>query len=252
MRVLGVLLAICAPALAISSELIDSTTVYIQPLTSKSTPLSLAEIKFNPSTLSSEILSYESPLFPEDEDLSSKLLRVGIYDPATATWKSSTSTTSVETFAKGYAPTIVLNLDAQGGVIGVSCKSSSIDAGQTRDFGPKVKVIKMREGAKPFLNRPVVLNPEGKVEEIPTEKTLLQKYWWGELLILFCLLVGLRNGCTDLRYSYCGWNHCHAHDWWWGVDLLSLYFRRVMDEHRPCDSILKSAEYVLTLSGFRV
>merc|ERR1711939_854094 len=115
MRVLGVLLAICAPALAISSELIDSTTVYIQPLTSKSAPLSLAEIKFNPSPLSSE-----------DEDLSSKLLRVGIYDPATATWKSSTSTTSVETFAKGYAPTIVLNLDAQGGVIGVSCKSSSI------------------------------------------------------------------------------------------------------------------------------
>ncbi|KAH7413146.1 hypothetical protein BKA64DRAFT_660370 [Cadophora sp. MPI-SDFR-AT-0126] len=178
MRFLGVLLAICASALAISSELIDSTTVYIQPLNSKSAPVSLAEIKFNPSTLSSEIISYESPLFDDEEDLSSKLLRVGIYDPASASWKSSTSTTSVETFAKGYAPTIVLNLDAQGGVIGVSCKSSSIDAGQTRDFGPKVKVVKMKEGPKPFLNRPVVLNPEGKVEEIPTEKTLLQKYWW--------------------------------------------------------------------------
>ncbi|KAG4444265.1 hypothetical protein IFR05_000240 [Cadophora sp. M221] len=176
MRFLAAVLAICAPALAISSDLIDSTTVYIQPLSSKSAPLSLAEIKFNPSTLSSEILSYESPLFEDEE--TSKLLRVGIYDPATATWKSSTSTTSIETFAKGYAPTIVLNLDAQGGIIGVSCKSSSIDAGQTRDFGPKVKVVKMREGTKPVLNRPVVLNPEGKVEEPPTEKTLLQKYWW--------------------------------------------------------------------------
>ncbi|KAH7370561.1 cyclin-domain-containing protein [Rhexocercosporidium sp. MPI-PUGE-AT-0058] len=177
MRFFAVALAMCAPVLAISSDLIDSTTVYIQSLTSKSAPRSLASIKFNPSTLSSEILSYEPPFF-EEENQSSKLLRVGVYDPATATWKSSTTTTSVETFAKGYAPTIVLSLDAQGGVIGVSCKSSVIDAGQTRDFGPKVKVVKMREGAKPVLNTPVVLNPEGKVEEAPTEKTLLQKYWW--------------------------------------------------------------------------
>ncbi|KAL2066198.1 hypothetical protein VTL71DRAFT_2269 [Oculimacula yallundae] len=176
MRLLTLALALCAPALSIASDdLIDSTTISIQPITPNSLPVELASIKFNPSTLSSEILSYESPSFP---DTSSQLLRVGIYDASTSTWKSSTSVTSVETFAKGYAPTIVLNLDAQGGIVGVSVKSSAIDAGQTRDFGPKVRIVKMREGAKPVLNRPVVLSAEGKVEEVPTEKTLLQKYWW--------------------------------------------------------------------------
>ncbi|CZS88545.1 uncharacterized protein RAG0_00262 [Rhynchosporium agropyri] len=177
MRLPSVLLALCASVLAIETDLTDSTTVYIQPITSKSAPLALASINFNPSTLSSKILFYEAPFFDSDEN-SSRLLRVGIFDLTTSTWKSSTSVTSVETFAKGYAPTIVLNLDAQGGVVGVSCKSSAIDAGQTRDFGPKVMVRRMSEGAKPVLGKAVVLNPEGKVEEPPMEKTLLQKYWW--------------------------------------------------------------------------
>jgi len=81
----------------------------------------------------------------------------------------------VESFSKGYAPTFVLTLDAQGGVLGVSCKSGKIDAGQTRDFGPKVKVVKTAKGKQPDLNRPVVLSPEGKLEEPPVEKTMLQK-----------------------------------------------------------------------------
>ncbi len=181
-----VLFALCAPALAVNSELIDSTTVYIQPLTSTSSPHPLAEIKYNPSTLSSEILSYEPPIL---EEPTSRLLRVGIYDPSTSSWKSSTSTTSVETFAKGYSPTIVISLDVQGAVVGVSCKSVRIDAGQTRDFGPKVKVLGMREGKKPELNRPIVLSPEGKVAEPEVEKTLLQKYWWGESTGSFLIMI---------------------------------------------------------------
>ncbi len=82
---------------------------------------------------------------------------------------------SAENFAKGYSPTLVLTLDVNGGVVGVSCKSGAIDAGQTRDFGPKVLVKKMVKGKGPELNRPVVLNPEGKLEEPPEEKTFLQK-----------------------------------------------------------------------------
>ncbi|CAL3967050.1 hypothetical protein PZA11_003474 [Diplocarpon coronariae] len=192
MRILAAIAAFCGLVLSVAaeSELIGSTAVYIQPLTSSSSPLQLAEIKFNPSTFSSEILSYESPELPEN----SKLLRVGIYDPSTATWKSSTSTTSAENFAKGYSPTIVLNLDTQGAVIGVSCKSSLIDAGQTRDFGPRVKVVGMREGKKPELNRPVVLSPEGKIAEPEVEKTLFQRFWWVGLAVLMLLMTAGGGG----------------------------------------------------------
>lgn len=83
--------------------------------------------------------------------------------------------TSVGSFSKGYAPTFVLTLDAQGGVLGVACKSGKIDAGQTRDFGPKVQVLKSGTGKQPELNRPVVLSPEGKLEQPAPEKTMLQK-----------------------------------------------------------------------------
>ncbi|TAQ85164.1 hypothetical protein B7494_g6498 [Chlorociboria aeruginascens] len=162
-------------AAAQGTELIDSTTVYIQSISTSSTPATpLAEIRYNPSLLSAEIVSFDLPELSSD----STLVRIGIYDESTSSWKSSTSMTSAESFSKGYRPTIVLNLDGQGDVLGVSVKSGKIDAGETRDFGPIVKVVKMGIGKQPDLNRPVVLSPEGKVEQPMAEKTFLQKYWW--------------------------------------------------------------------------
>lgn len=179
MKPIALLLTLCANAIGAlaASDFIDSTTVYIQSIDSTSSPRPLAEIKYNPSTLDAEIAEFFTPeLAPQ-----SKHVRIGVYDAATSTWKSSTSMTSADSFAKGYRPTIVLSLDAQGGVLGVTTKSAKIDAGETRDFGPKAKVLKMVKGKLPELNRPVVLSPEGKVAEEEPEKTLLQKYVYGIL-----------------------------------------------------------------------
>jgi len=177
MRPIGLLIALCANAIVIfaGSDFIDSTTIYVQSIESASSTISpLAEIKYNPSTLDAELAEFFAPeSLPE-----SKLLRIGVYDVETSSWKSSTSMTSADSFSKGFRPTFVLSLDAQGGVLGVTCKSGKVDAGQTRDFGPKVKVLKMAKGKLPDLNRPVVLSPEGKVAEPEPEKTMLQKYWW--------------------------------------------------------------------------
>lgn len=184
MRFLSLLIIPCWQALAAgtSPDLIDSATVYIQAVGfSLSAPSPLASIEFNPSTLSAEIITYEAPDFIGDssEDLpifsDDSLLRIGIYDEATSRWKSSTSMTSIASFSKGYAPTIIISLDSQGGILGVSCKSAVIDAGQTRDFGPKVLIRSMDTGKRPELNRPVVLSAEGKLEEPAAEKTMLQK-----------------------------------------------------------------------------
>lgn len=72
---------------------------------------------------------------------------------------------------------MVLSLDAQGELIGVSLKGGSIDAGQTRDFGPKVKVLKMGKAKIPTLNKPKVISEKAGVagEEEVVEKTFLQK-----------------------------------------------------------------------------
>jgi len=175
MKLLAVLLAFCTQTLAAAaslSDLTDSAVVYIQSIESSSTTISrLAEIIYNPFTASAELILFDAPeLSPE-----SKLVRIGAYDFATSTWKSSTSMTSAESFSKGYSPTLVLSLDEQGALVGVTCKSGKIDAGQTRDFGPKVKVLKTGKRKLPDLNMPVVLSPEGKLEEPLPEKTVLQK-----------------------------------------------------------------------------
>jgi hypothetical protein len=173
MKVSLSIIVFCAKILAVcaSSDLIDSAEVYIQPFDSSPPASLLAEIRYNPSTLDAELVSFDSPeIAPEP-----KLLRIGVYDVATSTWKSSTSMTSAASFSKGFQPTLVLSLDAQGGILGVTCKSGKIDAGQTRDFGPKVMVLKSLKAKQPDLNRPVVLSPEGKLEEPVPEKTMFQK-----------------------------------------------------------------------------
>jgi hypothetical protein len=173
MKFLFIFLVFLPQVLPISAEsiLLDATTIYIEPLSPSSSPSVLAEIRYNPSTLSASISSYEQPNLSPD----SKLVRIGIYDPAASKWKSSTSLTSAESFSKGYKPTFVVNLDAQGDVLGVSVSSGKIDAGQTREFAPKVIMKSMGRAKGPELNKPVVLSPEGKVSTPEPEKTLLQK-----------------------------------------------------------------------------
>jgi hypothetical protein len=149
MKPITLLLALCATVLSSTIDLIDSTTISIQSLSGSSPVLSLAEIKYNPSTLDAEIVSYSPPSLPSD----SELVRVGIYDVGSGNWKSSTSMTAAESFAKGYRPTIVLSLDANGGVLGVAFKGGKIDAGQSRDFAPQIKVLKTVKGQAPHLNR---------------------------------------------------------------------------------------------------
>jgi hypothetical protein len=175
MKLLTLLLPVLATVVTADSDfdLSSSASVYIQPIGSSATPITpLADIRYDSSSLSAEIDSYEAPDLSPD----SKLVRVGIYDPSSKTWKSSTTATSAETFAQGYTPTIILSLDAKGDVFGVTVKSGGVDAGQTRDFGPKVKLIKMVKGRTPELNEPKIVTKEGKIEGEEIEKTMFQKY----------------------------------------------------------------------------
>jgi hypothetical protein len=166
------LLIAVAAASGNADVLSTTTTVCLQSTASIPLPIiPLAEIQYEPSALSAEFTSFDAP------ELSggANIVRIGICDTATQVWKSSISITSADSFSKGYAPIIVLSLDTHGNVIGVTCKSVKVDAGHTRDFGPKVKVVKMTKGKRPELNRPIVVSKEGTEEGELPEKTMLQK-----------------------------------------------------------------------------
>ncbi|OBT69487.1 hypothetical protein VE03_01003 [Pseudogymnoascus sp. 23342-1-I1] len=164
----------------------SATIVSIQPIEASVSSIEpLAHIQYDPTTLEAVIASYDSP----DVAPGAGLARVGIYDKAANVWASSTSILSMENFTKGYAPVITLSIGPDGDVIGVSCKSEKIDAGHTRDFGPKVTIRKTADGKTPNLNRPIALSKEGKVEEEVPEKTFMQKYWMFGMGILLVLVM---------------------------------------------------------------
>lgn len=160
-----------------------------------------------------EILSYEAPELLADAgvdvdvdvgvdvDTAPQLVRVGVWDPAAKRWASSTTVASAENFAKGYAPVVAVTVSpvtaaasppppkknsksSGGGVSGVSgggdiisvaIKGVAVDAGYTRDFGPRAVLVRTEPGRQVELNRPVVLGPEGRKVEAEPEKSLLQK-----------------------------------------------------------------------------
>ncbi|KAF6822833.1 hypothetical protein CMUS01_10937 [Colletotrichum musicola] len=168
--------------------------IYIEPVSlaaSKAAPVPLAEVEYdvtNPSEAT--VASFELPELPED---GARLVRVGVYDPASAQWTSSVSVASTENFAKGYSPNILLSVDADGNVIGAGLKGVMVDAGVTRDFGPQAVVRVARQGKTPELNKPIVLSPEGK-KVVQEEKTLFQKYWWLIAIVVLMTVTGGGDG----------------------------------------------------------
>lgn len=159
--------------------------IYIQPVGSAASPVTLAEITYDVAASSPDhiasVTSYEAPELPE----SVSLVRIGVYDGKAKKWTGATSVASVENFAKGYSPHFMLSVDAptqtKGGqegeaiILGASLRGVRIDAGQTRDFGPQARLLVAGKGKQPELNKPIVLSPEGK-QVVKDEKSFLQKF----------------------------------------------------------------------------
>lgn len=170
--------ALCAATLAGAQA--QTAQIYMQPIDSSSSaiaspppPSLLAEVTYDMDAPSlSSVVSFEAPDMPE----TAQLVRVGLYDAASQRWAAGTTVAAADNFSKGYSPHVVLAVDSEGRVVSASCKGVGIDAGHTRDFGPKVVVLPEAKGKQPMLNKPVVLSPEGKKVEPEPEKSFLQKY----------------------------------------------------------------------------
>lgn len=95
-----------------------------------------------------------------------ELIRIGSGDSDNGSWTVTTAGSLVN-------GKLVLQLDAEGRVYQVEVEQGR--AAPEGVVGTEVELSRVVKGATPTLNKPVVLNAQGRVPEVEKEKTFLQK-----------------------------------------------------------------------------
>jgi hypothetical protein len=155
-------------SLAFSAQAEQSVDIFAWPLSAAKSQ-SLAKISYN--STHATVKSYNAPKIPAGDEI----VRVG-FNHADGAW-SGVSTAS-SNFAPGREKKIQLHINPQGKLYHVGFKASDIGSSSktgTGKDGLNVEVVKMQKGPAPHLNKPVVLNAEGKVDDKEPEKTFFQK-----------------------------------------------------------------------------
>jgi hypothetical protein len=179
----------------------SSVTLYVSsvPETAETavipSPIPLAQIEYDADQPVGTLASYTPPtgsLSPEH------LLRVGITDPKSGSWRGVV--TSAASFSDQYHKKFVIHVDEKGVPFHIGFGTSAKGEGDKVE----VEILKRSVGPKPVLNRPIVLNAEGKVDSAEPEKSFLQKcvysrsQWVMAMLTTIQVLVGncTLRGCT--------------------------------------------------------
>lgn len=131
-----------------------------------SSPVPLAQIEYDVEQSIGTISSYTPPTGSYNPD---HLLRVGLSDPGSGSWRGIV--TSAASFAEQYHKKFVIHVDEQGVPYHVGFGTSAMKAGQEVE----VEIVKRSPGPQPVLNKPIVLNADGKIDSKEPEKTFLQK-----------------------------------------------------------------------------
>lgn len=150
--------------ISVSAAVSSSITVYAWPL-SASSPKPFAEITI-PSTADG-VATVKSKKTVSAED--GELVRVGLLDSSKA-W--SGVATSSESFKQGITQKISLHTDGHGQVTHLSFSSFK----SVKDDELLVSLLPIQAGPEPILNKPVVLNAEGKLDKPDVdERSFIQK-----------------------------------------------------------------------------
>jgi hypothetical protein len=157
------LLAIFVVSISAAASL--SITVYAWPL-SASSPKPFAEITIPWTTDGIATVKSKKTVSAKDGEL----VRVGLLDSSKA-W--SGVATSSESFKQGITQKISLHTDGQGQVTHLSFNSFK----SAKDDELLVDLLPIQAGPEPILNKPVVLNAEGKLDKPDVdERSFIQKY----------------------------------------------------------------------------
>ncbi|KIW08011.1 uncharacterized protein PV09_00957 [Verruconis gallopava] len=155
-------------------------TIYAWPLSAPS-PKPFAEIVLPSATDgTAEVRTKNIPNVSDGE-----IVRLGILDDKKA-W--SGIATSADSFRPGIAQRLSLHTNTEGQVVHIGFSSFKAVPQNKGIQGDDifVEIVPIQMGVQPVLNKPVILNAEGKVDKPGQEdnRTFLQKYWWAILLFL--------------------------------------------------------------------
>jgi hypothetical protein len=132
-----------------------------------SSAIPLAQIEYDADQAVGTLASYTPPTGSYSDD---HLLRVGLTDPKSGSWRGIV--TSASSFADQYHKKFIVHVDEKGEPFHVGFGTSAKGVGKEVE----VEIVKRSPGPKPVLNKPIVLNAEGKLDSKEPEKTFLQKY----------------------------------------------------------------------------
>ncbi|USP73741.1 uncharacterized protein yc1106_01015 [Curvularia clavata] len=164
----------------------SSVTVYVSPVPASgntaaiASPVPLAQIEYDADQSVGTLVSYTPPTGSYAAD---HLLRVGITDAKSDTWRGVV--TSAASFSEQYHKKFVIHIDDKGEPFHVGFTTRT--KGSENEI--EVEILRKNAGPQPVLNKPIVLNADGKLGSEEPEKTFLQKYWWAIALFLLVQLV---------------------------------------------------------------
>lgn len=150
----------------------SSVTLYVSSVPAASdasiipSPIPLAQIDYDADQSVGTLLSYTPPTGSYSPD---HLLRIGITQPGSGAWRGIV--TSAASFSDQYHKKFIVHVDERGEPFHVGFGTSSRSGGEE----VAVEIVKRIAGPKPVLNKPIVLNAEGKLESKEPEKSFLQK-----------------------------------------------------------------------------
>ena len=152
----------------------STVTVYIHSLPPSDTnsasplpsPTPIAQIEYDANTSTGALASYTPPTGSYSPD---QLLRIGLTDPKSGHWRGVV--TSAASFTKQYKKKFVIHIDDKGEVYHVGFGTSARGTGDEVE----VEILKKVNGPKPALNKPIVLNADGKLDTAEPSKSFLQK-----------------------------------------------------------------------------
>ncbi|KAJ5222571.1 uncharacterized protein N7469_008811 [Penicillium citrinum] len=169
----------------LSDSLPISSDIFYWPVGAPQ-PSVLARVAYDPATLTSNVISYNTP--KTGSDSTDNLIRIGFYTSTPSNSKQWVgSLVSLSALTDKNQPTLRLHLGPANEVYHVDLAAS--DKGHSG-----VELVLSQPGAQPHLNRPVVVRPDGGEADVVEEKTFFQKYWWVLLIIGFLSLGGSGEG----------------------------------------------------------
>ena len=170
MRVLALLASCVSFYISLAVALDQTVDIFAWPI-SAPTSQTLARISYNATAAS--VQSYTAPKISDSDDI----VRVGFHHPGSSKW--SGVATAASNFAEGKARKLQLHLNTDGELYHVGFIAS--DAAKVSGKVPNkrsdlaVEIVTTRVGQAPYLNKPIVLDADGKVESKEPEKSFLQK-----------------------------------------------------------------------------